>query len=150
MSQTATTSASLCLRKASSTWSPRLPRPMKPSRTRSLAPSTRKDESAAVAPTAASVRVNSRRVIGLAAMEFGIAFDLTYGRTTKLLHAGKDDLIGLLHGGLVILPEQLVGLRVVFQGVGAAGIVNVLTSMTTLVVPFSRQAAARETLIGSG
>src|ERR1017187_2252470 len=105
MSQIATTSASLCLRKASSTWSPRLPTPMKPRRTRSLAPSTRKDESAAVALTAARVRVNSRRVMGMTGRVFGIAFDSINGRATRSLQAGKDDLEGLLHGGLVILPD---------------------------------------------
>src|SRR5579864_8975286 len=61
MSQTATTSASLCWRKASSTWSPRLPRPMKPRRTRSLAPSTREAARAVPSPARVDV-VKSRRV----------------------------------------------------------------------------------------
>src|SRR5664279_588345 len=111
MSQTATTSASFCLRKASSTWSPRLPRPMKPRRTRSLAPITRKEERAAVVLRAASVRVNSRRVIGLADCEFGIVLDLAYGRTTGSLHAREYDVERLLHRGLEILSVQLVALR---------------------------------------
>ena len=64
MSQMATTSASLCARKASSTWSPRLPRPMKPRRTRSLAPATRRAPRAVATP-AAAVAWNFRRVMGV-------------------------------------------------------------------------------------
>src|ERR1035437_1658120 len=125
MSQTATTSASLCLRKASRTWSPRLPTPIKPSRTRSLAPRTRKDRSAAVVLRAASVWVNSRRVIGFAGIMFGIVFDLINGKLTNSLHAGKCDVEGLLHCGLVILPVQLIALRIVSKTIGAAGIIGV-------------------------
>src|SRR5687767_7777508 len=62
MSQIATTCASLCFRKASSTWSPRFPTPMKPRRTRSLAPSTLAGASVVAIPAPAAAFVNSRRV----------------------------------------------------------------------------------------
>src|SRR5919107_556944 len=62
MSQTATISASLCARNASSTWSPRLPTPMKPTRTRSLAPRMRVAPSAVPTQAAAAVLPNVRRV----------------------------------------------------------------------------------------
>src|SRR5262245_10732055 len=61
MSQTATTSASLWGRNASRTWSPRLPRPMKPSRTRSLAPRTFPAPTA-VRPAIVEATVNWRRL----------------------------------------------------------------------------------------
>src|SRR5262245_13158790 len=55
MSHRATTWQSLCCRKASSTWSPRLPSPMNPSRTRSPAPRTREALRAVVSEAAARV-----------------------------------------------------------------------------------------------
>src|ERR1019366_8826837 len=135
MSQTATTSASLCWRKASSTWSPRLPRPMNPSRTRSLAPRTRKEERAAVVLRAASVRVNSRRVIGLAGCVYCIVLNLAKGRTTNSLHASKDDVERLLHGGLEILSIQLVALRIMCKVISAAGVVHIIQLDEDLVRP---------------
>src|SRR5438477_8336535 len=57
------TSRSLWARKASSNWSPRLPTPMNPTPTRSLAPSTREYPAAVrVAAVAAAALANVRRV----------------------------------------------------------------------------------------
>src|SRR5688572_8039862 len=67
MSQIAVTCASLCFRKASSTWSPRFPTPMKPRRTRSFAPSTLAGASVVASPAPAAI-VNSRRVSLLIAL----------------------------------------------------------------------------------
>src|SRR5436190_14056272 len=54
--------ASDCCKNASSTWSPRLPKPIQPNRTRSLALAARAAPSAVVAPAKTRVFVNSRRV----------------------------------------------------------------------------------------
>src|SRR5688572_30093335 len=62
MSHTATTSQSLCVRNAESTWSPRLPMPTNPPRTRSFAPYTRLAESAVAVATVADL-AKSRRVM---------------------------------------------------------------------------------------
>src|SRR5262245_41349584 len=62
MSHTATTSASLCARKPSSTWSPRLPIAMQPRRMRSFAPSTRPLPSAVLTDAAVAIFVKSLRV----------------------------------------------------------------------------------------
>src|SRR3974377_771746 len=64
----AVTCMSGCFRKASSTWSPRLPTPIKPNRTRSLAPEARVAPSAVAAPAKMGVFEKSRLVQGFIAM----------------------------------------------------------------------------------
>src|SRR5438128_1872739 len=85
MSQTATTSASLCSRKASSTWSPRLPRPMKPRRMRSLAPRTRRALRAVPRPAKVACWVNWRRFRGM--------------RRTPAASYGETDSLGAHYSG---------------------------------------------------
>src|SRR5688500_12726286 len=98
MSDTATTCASSCARNALSTWSPRLPTPMKPRRTRLLGAvvcavaCAGLKPAAAPTPIAAAALVKSRRVIEDMSAQYCAAVGGTQaaGRRAMPTRAGRD------------------------------------------------------------
>src|ERR1044071_5418755 len=117
------TSQSACFKKASRTWSPRLPRPINPNRTRSLAPRTRSAANAVVAPARKRLFVNLRRVH---AFEVFMCLRFVDGR-----RAGSSGvLLGVRHL-IVMVPEQILT-KIVLQI--APDTMNVIGVILSVVV----------------
>src|ERR1044071_2712793 len=118
------TSQSACFKKASRTWSPRLPRPINPNRTRSLAPRTRSAANAVVAPARKRLFVNLRRVH---AFEVFMCLRFVDGR-----RAGSSGvLLGVVRHLIVMVPEQILT-KIVLQI--APDTMNVIGVILSVVV----------------